>query len=305
MAHTKQRKDIISIAPDVDHRTHRGEGLNDDIADYYDQSYWDYRTSWMNAKNLAIHYGYWTESTRSHSESLIEMNAMLAKTLDLKAGDHVLDAGCGVGGSSIWLAETFGVKVTGITIAPQQIDQAIKNAKKRGVEHLVSFQLEDYTQTSFNDESFDHIWGLESVCYALKKSDFVKEAFRLLRQGGGFAVADGFANKRELTPQQWRQVLKVLNGWSMPNMATADEFNGYLSTVGFSNVAYRDITGHTLPSSKRLYYTAWLTYPMEKIMSWTGLRSAVQSGNFNACFGQYHVLHKGIGCYGVFSARKA
>ncbi len=67
------------------------------------------------------------------------MNERLADRLDLKAGDHVLDAGCGIGGSSIWLAENFGVRVTGITISPTQIDQARKNAKKRGVEHLVNF----------------------------------------------------------------------------------------------------------------------------------------------------------------------
>ena len=292
------------VEADVDHRTNIREDLRSDIADYYDQSYWDYRTSWLNSQNLAIHYGYWSDKTKSHSDSLIEMNQVLAEQLDLKPGDHVLDAGCGIGGSSIWLAENFGVKVTGITISPTQIDQANKNAKKRGVDHLVNFKLEDYTQTSFEDETFDHIWGLESICYALKKSDFVKEAHRVLKKGGCFAVADGFASRREVTKKEWSHVLKVLNGWAMPNMSLPKEFECFLDDVGFEQIYYRDITKNTLPSSKRLYYTALLTYPMEKIMSWLRLRSLVQSGNFDACFGQYHVLHDGIGCYGLFSARK-
>lgn len=296
--------DLIIVETDVDHRTHVRDDLLSDIADYYDQSYWDYRTSWLNSKNLAIHYGYWSDSTQSHSDSLIEMNTVLANQLDLKPGDHVLDAGCGIGGSSIWLAENYGVKVTGITISPTQIEQANKNAKRRGVDHLVSFKLEDYTNTSFDDETFDHVWGLESICYALKKSDFVKEAYRVLKKGGCFAVADGFANKRELTKAEWKHVLKVLNGWSMPNMSMPSEFESFMRDSGFTDIYYRDITENTLPSSKRLYYTALLTYPMEKIMSWLRLRTSVQSGNFNACFGQYHVLHDGIGCYGLFSARK-
>ncbi len=37
------------IERDVDHRTNVREDLNSDIADYYDQSYWDYRTSWLNS----------------------------------------------------------------------------------------------------------------------------------------------------------------------------------------------------------------------------------------------------------------
>jgi len=301
---SKSSKNLIFIEQDVDHRTQTHDDLRSDIADYYDQSYWDYRTSWLNSNNLAIHYGYWSDKTKSHSDSLIEMNEQLAAQFDFKPGDHVLDAGCGIGGSSIWLAENFGVKVTGITISETQIEQANKNAKKRGVDHLVDFKLEDYTNTSFNDESFDHVWALESVCYALKKSDFIAEAYRVLKQGGGFAMADGFASKRDLTATEWKYVLKVLNGWAMPNMTTPTEFEKHMQTTGFAEISYRDITTSTQPSSKRLYYTALLTYPMEKIMSLLRLRSSVQSGNFNACFGQYHVLHDGIGCYGMFSARK-
>ena len=301
---SKSSKNLIFIEQDVDHRTQTHDDLRSDIADYYDQSYWDYRTSWLNSNNLAIHYGYWSDKTKSHSDSLIEMNEQLAAQFDFKPGDHVLDAGCGIGGSSIWLAENFGVKVTGITISETQIEQANKNAKKRGVDHLVDFKLEDYTNTSFNDESFDHVWALESVCYALKKSDFIKEAYRVLKKGGDFAMADGFASKRELTATEWKHVLKVLNGWAMPNMTTPVEFEKAMQTTGFAGINYRDITTNTQPSSKRLYYTALLTYPMEKIMSWLRLRSSVQSGNFNACFGQYHVLHDGIGCYGMFSAQK-
>ena len=90
----------------------------------------------------------------------------------------------------------------------------------------------------------------------------------------------------------------------MPNMTTPQEFKEHMEQTGFAGINYRDITINTQPSSKRLYYTALLTYPMEKIMSWLRLRSSVQSGNFNACFGQYHVLHGGIGCYGMFSAKK-
>ncbi|ORU89482.1 MAG: hypothetical protein A6F71_00510 [Cycloclasticus sp. symbiont of Poecilosclerida sp. M] len=295
---------LFFVEADVDHRTNIREDLRSDIADYYDQSYWDYRTSWLNSKNLAIHYGYWSEATKSHSDSLLEMNEVVAAQLNLKAGDYVLDAGCGIGGSSIWLAENFNVKVTGITVSPTQIEQAKKNAKRRGVDHLVDFKLEDYTQTLFEDETFDHVWGLESICYALKKSDFVNEAFRVLKKGGSFAIADGFAAKREVTHKEWAHVLKVLNGWVMPNMSTSTEFEGFMKSSGFKNIYYRDITENTLPSSKRLYYTAIFTYPMEKVMSWIGLRTAVQSGNFNACFGQYHVLHDGIGCYGLFSAMK-
>ncbi len=79
--------------------------------------------------------------------------------------DHVLDAGCGVGGAALYLAENRNLPVTGITLSEKQLEFSKQNAIKRGLDDKVSFQLMDFTQTSFEDESFDMIWACESVCH--------------------------------------------------------------------------------------------------------------------------------------------
>src|SRR6266568_4985056 len=85
------------------------------IRDYYDETWLDYRMLWLNPQNIAIHFGYWDERTRGHGESLLNMNRVLASQIGIRTGQRILDAGCGVGGSSIWLAQTYGVEVVGIT----------------------------------------------------------------------------------------------------------------------------------------------------------------------------------------------
>ena len=80
--------------------------------------------------SLAIHYGYWDKAVRSFPESLIRMNQVMMIAADIKPADKVLDAGCGVGGSSIFLASTLGCRVTGITLSYRQVNRAIENAKK-------------------------------------------------------------------------------------------------------------------------------------------------------------------------------
>ena len=52
--------------------------------------------------SLAIHYGYWDEKVRSFPQSLLRMNEVMMEAARIKSTDKVLDAGCGVGGSSIF-----------------------------------------------------------------------------------------------------------------------------------------------------------------------------------------------------------
>jgi len=85
------------------------------IRAYYDQTWLDYRMLWLNPQNRAIHFGYWEKHTRSHAQSLLAMNRVLANYLGIRSGQRILDAGCGVGGSAIWLAKTYDVQVVGIT----------------------------------------------------------------------------------------------------------------------------------------------------------------------------------------------
>lgn len=294
----------VTLEPGKDYRSKQDIDLHEDIVQYYKECYWDYRTSWLDSHNLAIHYGYWDENTKSHSQSLVDMNRLLADTAAIQPGEKVLDAGCGIGGSSIWLAENRGAQVIGITLSPEQLQMARANAKRRGVADRVEFQLADYCATPFADASFDVVWGLESVCYALSKADFIREAFRVLKPGGRLVTADGFALRREYSEDEWRVIRICLDGWAIPNLALPEDFRAHLQDAGFTDISYRDISANTLPSARRMYVTALLTYPMQRIMAWLRLRTSAQSGNFYTALNQYRIFRDEMAGYGLFCAVK-
>lgn len=295
---------LITLAPGKDYRSNAAKSLHQDIVQYYKECYWDYRTSWLDAHNLAIHYGYWDHDTKSHSQSLLHMNRLLADMARIQPGEKVLDAGCGIGGSSIWLAENCGVSVIGITLSPEQADMARANAKRRNVADRTDFQVADYCATDFADGAFDVVWGLESVCYSLNKLDFVREAFRVLRPGGRLITADGFALKRAYSEDEWKTIRICLDGWAIPNLSVPEDFQAHLQDAGFACISYRDISANTLPSARRMYYTALLTYPMQRIMAGLRLRTAAQSGNFYTALNQYRIFRDGMAGYGMFCAVK-
>src|SRR5262249_271664 len=168
------------------HRTrtlhHVGERkLKDDISAYYDETWLDYRLLWLDRNNLSVHFGYADSTVHSHAESLLNMNYVLAERAGIWAGQRVLDAGCGVGGRSLWLAEPRGGGVLGITPAASQVARARRFAATRNLADRVAFEQADYTRAPFPDASFDVIWALESLCHALDKAAFYREAARLLR----------------------------------------------------------------------------------------------------------------------------
>lgn len=295
---------LFSVQPDGDYRTLTTQNLTRDIIHYYDSCFWDYLFAWSNSRNLALHYGYWDKDTRNHSQSLLNMNRAVAEQVRIGADDYILDAGCGLGGSAIWLAENFGCRVVGITLSERQVKFAAKNARKRNVADLVEFRCADFCDTPFGDRSFDVVWGLESVCYAVRKQEFVREAYRILKDNGRLVIADGLRNRSEFTAEEWKVVVTCLNGWSVPNLATAAELLSYMTDAGFPQTDYRDISRFTLPSAKYMHHTALLTYPLQKISRLLRIRNEVQNANYLAGLHQYSLMKQGISGYGILSATK-
>lgn len=283
----------------------RGE-LQADAAKHYDDCYNDYLVAWCNRDNLALHYGYWNESKPyDQHQALLNKNQVLYEKAGIQASDKVLDAGCGIGGSTIWMAKQHGNQVTGITISAKQADYARKHAKRHGVAERVNFEVADFCATPFPDASFDVVWALESSCHALNKGDFLREAWRMLKPGGRIVVCDGFVLQRQFTENQWQAVVTCLNGWAVPNLCARDEFSGLLEQQGFQAIVCHDITAQTQASVEHMYKVAKRLKPVQTISQWLGLRSKAQTANYLVGLAQHQLFTEKLTEYCIFTAQKA
>lgn len=293
---------------------HKDAGRNDDSStdnllkdtvEYYEDCHNDYLFAWCNTNNLALHYGYWDEDKPyDHHQALLNTNRELYKAANIQSSERVLDAGCGLGGSSLWMAAEHGNTVTGITLSGKQADYAAKKAKSRKLDDKVDFQIANFCETPFEDESFDVVWALESSCYALNKADFIKEAYRVLKKGGRLALCDAFMLRREFNEQEWQTVMEFLNGWMVPNLSDREEMISVFEETGFESHQVIDISQQVLPSSVYMYQTAKKLAPVQKISQWLRLRSETQTGNYQVGFAQYDFFHKRMAEYCIFTATK-
>ena len=274
------------------------------IIDYYDATENAYKDSWDLNNSLAIHYGYWDERVKSFPQSLLRMNEVMMEAANIKSSDRVLDAGCGIGGSSIFLGEKMGCNVTGISLSERQINKAKELAIEKKVEEKVDFRVMNYCATNFPNESFDIVWGCESICYADDKEQFIKEAFRLLKPGGRLVVADGFVT--DFKNNDRSSIRNWLDGWQVNYLETLDRFEEFMSETGFKNIFSSDISKFTAHSSRRLYKFYFLAnlYLLWKTITFSNRSTEMQRKNIAACKDQYYGMRKGLWQYGLIVGTK-
>jgi cyclopropane fatty-acyl-phospholipid synthase-like methyltransferase len=227
---------------------------NRDIADYYNQTQDHYEQWWKLKKAMAVHYGVWYKDTRSFLEALNNTNKAMLDFSGVSKNQRVLDAGCGVGGSCFFLAQSSQSIVTGITLSEKQLSFANKQLVRLGLEKSVDFKLEDYSMTSFPDQEFDMIWAIESLTSAQDKAKFVKEANRILKPGGSLVMADYFKVDGIPDPNQW--IEKWRKTWSLAPILTQHEFISIMEKDGLQFDKLMDLTREITPTSRRMYYAA-------------------------------------------------
>jgi cyclopropane fatty-acyl-phospholipid synthase-like methyltransferase len=274
-----------------------------DIIAYYDQTEVHYRLFWGLEKSMGLHYGIWDKDARTLVKAVKNTNRQLALLGNITADDVVLDAGCGVGGSAIFLAKMLGCRVIGITLSEKQVATATYFAQEHGVSDLVHFLPMDYTQTTFADASFSVVWAIESMETAADKSLFVQEANRVLKPGGRLLVGDVFKNHTFPIDEE-PTMRAMLNGWAMSDALTIPEFSSILEAQGFYLRSDRDVTPAIYPSAWRMYWAGWAGMAGSKLYAFYRRARYFSRTHYRTGIAQYQALRKGLWNYHLCCAVK-
>ncbi len=275
------------------------------LIDYYEKTRFDYRVAWLDRANPAIHFGYYDEKARVHKDALFRLNEVMADLASIGPECRVLDAGCGLGASALWMAKNRGAQVTGINLVPGQVSAASKLAGINGLEGLVQFVQADYHQTPFPDESFEVVWACESLCHSPDKKAFYREANRVLRPGGRLVMAEYFRSARPLDSKREDLLADWLSGWAIPDIDTREEHSINALEAGFAGLEIKDVTAHTRVSHRNLYNHGRKWWRLGQALTAIGIRSRIEKGNHRGAIRQFEALEEKAWFYGLGLAQKA
>ncbi|MFE4673399.1 class I SAM-dependent methyltransferase [Streptomyces sp. NPDC057717] len=152
--------------------------------------------------------------------------------LGLRAGDRVLDAGCGTGRALPALRDAVGPSgaVLGVDLTPAMLEAAAQAGRDRAG----SLMLADVTRLPVRSESLDAVFGSGLVAHLPQPQESLRELARVVRPGGLLALfhpigraALAARQGRELTPDDLRaepnlRPLLAGSGWRMTSYVDED-----------------------------------------------------------------------------------
>ncbi|WP_371598222.1 class I SAM-dependent methyltransferase [Streptomyces sp. NBC_00564] len=126
---------------------------------------------------------YW-EDDGSLEDAQRDKLELIARKLDLKPGQRLLDVGCGWGSMAIHAAREHGVSVVGVTLSQEQAAYARKRVADEGLTDRVEIRVQDYRDVS--DGPYDAISsiGMAEHVGAERYLEYAETLRRLLRPGG-------------------------------------------------------------------------------------------------------------------------
>ncbi len=243
---------------------------------------------------------------RKSLEKILEhINELVASYVDIRKHAQVLNAGCGISTSALFLSQHYDCHVTGICLSEEHIKLARAEAQQKGRSAWVDFQLRDFCHTHFIDTSFDAVWGVESVCYGGKVDRFMCEAHRILKDDGQLIMAGCFAKKLSYSYSEAAEMQQWLSGMEADALANTEAVVELLTANKFASIVFHDISAEIMPTiSAAMTGGLFLRLCQAQLGGWLGLYPKEMVASLQRSYHQYRTWQQGLWTYGVFVARK-
>lgn len=266
------------------------------IADFWDKTSDAWRTIW----GPHIHHGYYEQVHSTPLDAQIRLIEKLTALFNIEPQNHILDVGCGMGGSSFYLAKKFNATVTGITLSQKQVAMATQQALAENL-NLVSFKVEDaLSLEKFKDATFDIVWSLESCEQFFDKKLFIQQAWRVLKPGGKLMLATWCSDQNEYTGVHAEQYHALCKAFDLPYMPTIESYRSILENQQFQIERAEDWSHH-VKKTWDVGVSLVNAYSFIKLTRMIGLRSFLVKKQVKM---MRDAFQQGKVRYGVFLATK-
>lgn len=255
-----------------------------------------------------MHHGYYGPDGRIPKErrqAQIDLIEELLNWAGVDAADHILDIGCGIGGSSLYLAEKYNAQVTGITLSPVQAARAGVRAATANLSHQVQFQVADALLLPFADASFDLVWSLESGEHMPDKARFMQEMCRVLKPGGKLLMATWchrpiLPSEEGLRLDEQLHLQAIYQVYCLPHVVALPDYSAIAQTLPLTDIQTADWSASVAPFWDEVITSAldWDVLWALLQAGWTTIQATLALGLMSTGY------QRGLVRYGLLSGIK-
>jgi tocopherol O-methyltransferase len=281
------------------------DNLSQQIQEFYDAS----SGLWEQIWGEHMHHGYYGRAgnykinRRQAQIDLIEELLVWSGYQNLEnVPQNLIDVGCGIGGSTLYLAEKFGANSTGITLSPVQASRATERSMQAGLASQVRFQVANALEMSFDDNSFDLVWSLESGEHMPDKAKFLRECYRVLQPGGKIILATWCHRETnswagELTSDEIRHLKEIYRVYRLPYVISLSEYRAIALQCGFQEVRADDWSMAVAPFWDVVIDSAFTPQAMIGLMTagWQTIEAALSLNLMSRGYSR-GLIHFGLIC---------
>lgn len=206
----------------------------------------DFYRLWLDSE-LVYTCAYFPETSVTLEQAQRAKMEMICRKLRLRPGERVVEAGCGWGALSLYMAREYGVKVHAYNISPRQIAYARQRARDEGLQDQVSFIEADYRAIRGEYDVFVSVGMLEHVGRNHYPMLGKTIAGCLGKKGRGFLHSIG--SDRSMPLNAWIE-RRIFPGAYPPTMREM------MSVIEAANMSVQDVENLRLHYAKTLEH--WL-----------------------------------------------
>ncbi|KAK6936500.1 Methyltransferase type 11 [Dillenia turbinata] len=253
--------------------------LKKGIAEFYDES----SGVWEDIWGEHMHHGFYDPNASvdvsDHLPAQIRMIEEAFRFADVSEDStrrpkSIVDVGCGIGGSSRYLAKKFGAECHGITLSPVQAQRAQALAAAQGLADQVFFQVADALDQPFPDGKFDLVWSMESGEHMPDKQKFVSELARVAAPGATIIIVtwchrDLSPSEVSLKPEEEKLLNKICDAYYLPAWCSTADYVKLFESLSLQDIKSADWSANVAPFWPAVIRSAF---------TWRGFTSLLRSG---------------------------
>jgi cyclopropane fatty-acyl-phospholipid synthase-like methyltransferase len=226
------------------------------------RQYYDTNTRWFfglvpRSRPKTIHQSLYPTPQTTDDEAVHTQHHLILDLLRKKV-EHgtVIDLGCGVGESMIYLAkQTEDITFHGITLSERQAKIGTKRIAKQLLSQRVEVIAGSFLALPVHFNQIDMAYAIESLIHADDASQFFEQAAKVLKPGGHLIVIDDFLLKKPDTKKTEKIAYLLKKGWLANSLYTTKELHGLARKAGFIYESHKDLSA-----------MLWLNRPVDKLI---------------------------------------